>query len=231
MNNKKLLIILALGILIIVSILVYFSNNKAEKSAPAEEPKKEALFYDDINLESIYPDGDELAYSLRNGEVFQGENKLNENKDKEKIEKVLRLALFSQWMKEDPLLFSATADADKIGESIELLAKGQKEFLEKNGWQENIFATDFLQSFVDSSKQYEIFKNKISIGNAFQLIESIEKTNSLYALDAENLKKVFSSIGSDLMHVGLSGDTYTTFGIMVDDLDKIAENQKLMAEE
>lgn len=225
--NKKTI---TLSVIVIVILTIFFVfRNSNNNIANTETP-----YYKDLVLEKIYLDNDNSVYSLKKGEIYQNGEKIKSNSDKS--EKVLRVALFYQWMKEDPLFFSSTVDSKNTGDSVQRLKNIQDEFLKKHNWQGNILAVDFLKRFIEASKSYQNLSNDVSEKNAGQLIQDIEGTNNAYPEEAVSLKKIIDDIASNKSlnkktYASLGGDNSTNLNIISSDLGKIKGNSVLVGKE
>lgn len=211
-------------------------NKSYNNSLKSGEDAGQIFYYKDLVLEKIYLNNDASVYSLKDGEFFKDGVKLDPKKDEEKINKILRLALFYQWSKEDPLLASATLDSEKLGISVDLLKNTQNEFLKKYNWQDQVFPVDFLGKFIESSKSQKKFLGEISESNAAGLIDKIESVNNAYYEDAKKLKKAVMGSESNeykdrQIYAALGGSTYSDVYIISGDLEKIKENSKIAGKE
>lgn len=238
MRNKSLVLI-AFICAFIISILLIFSNYGKPDNVIFSRPEispveaQKTPYYNDIVLGKLYLTGDNSVYSLKDGEVFRDGIKLRPESDKEKIDKVLRLALFYQWMKEDPLMFSSTLAVDKFDDSVKLLKTSQDDFIKRNSWHDDIFAVNFLEKFVSTSRAYQEFSENISEEEANNLIRKIEEANEAYSKEAEGLRSVIKKLSNDerwgkKKYAQLGGETYTDANIIISDLGKIKENSLLL---
>ncbi|MFA6097504.1 MAG: hypothetical protein WC788_07805 [Candidatus Paceibacterota bacterium] len=185
-------------------------------------------YYADLVIEGINLDNDDSSYSVRQGEFFQNGIGLDPDENKEKTDRILRLALFYQWAKEDPLMASSTLDAEKIGLSVNSLKAHQDEFIKTFGYDADIFAVGFFGKYIDSSIAYRDLSKNISEKNARILLGKMEDADNAYNKDEENLSGAVEDLKKNGLGekrlVFLTGDTYTTADIVLRDLEKIKEN-------
>ncbi|HCP08600.1 MAG TPA: hypothetical protein DIT25_02265 [Candidatus Moranbacteria bacterium] len=143
-----------------------------------------------------------------------------------------RLQAFQEWMEADPLLFSKTADLEKVKEAIVRLKETQNGFLAENGWQDQIFPMNFWEKFIDTSRQYADFEDSPSGANAEAVLVGMEEAARAYGEDLERLKNIITGFNSqNTKHVSLGGETHTTFKMMGDDLDLMDRNLEKIVEQ
>lgn len=233
MINKKL-ILLGLFTVIIIAVFFMFYNlswEEMEISFKKEVKEQKITYYLDINLDEIYLEDDMEAYSLKNGQVFRNGQKINSDLDKSTTERIMRLAYFYEWMRLDPLLFSATADLEKFSESIIRLKTEEAMIREEKDWSEKFYPIDFLTKFIEASYSFGLFNSEISESRAQDLLEKIAEVQEAYKEEAQNLKEKIDSFGGETKYLGLGGNTYTTFSIMSEDLSTMLANAELLRKE
>jgi len=237
-NKAKILGVIAV---ISIAILMFFGNNRLGMenngndragAAKTNTNAQEEPYYKDLTIENIHINDDNSVYSLNGGRIFQDGEEMPEGSSKEKTDSVVRVALFYQWMKEDPLLFSSGLNVDRFEKALEMFSEEQdklfKFFPEVKG---NILPVSFLKSYSDSSRRYREFSSRISEENALLLLNSIEKTNENYYAESTGLREVLKRSISD---EGISENTkilinnrnFTTPGIILADLSKTENNSK-----
>ncbi|MFA5880502.1 MAG: hypothetical protein WC860_10120 [Candidatus Margulisiibacteriota bacterium] len=256
MVNKKIIFLSV--VVLIVAMFFAFSNyfNKIEAYLLFKIFDREMLFgtdeisrelsesvrpgepyYKDIAIEKMYLEGDDSVYSLRGGEVFRNETKLSAKNDKEKIDRILRLGLFYQRMKEDPLFFGVTLNTDNMSKVLLSLEKKQTEFLSKIGWGYNIFATNFLEKISAASTGYKELENKVSEENAKKLLDKMRNANDAYYDDADNIQKGIEKLLAEKPEfkknkfASLYSDIYSDFDLILRDFAKIKENSGIVKKE
>jgi|GEM_PF-5704394 len=239
----KILIAILFISAIIAAFFAFQNVNKNKKEVVAENteisvdgnfdlPNSELLEYDDLKIEKISLDGIEQKFSLFEGRVLDENG--DEVTDGQTKQRVARLALFYQWIKEDPLFFSATLDTEKFEKSVNSLDKEQEEFLKSKEYKQRISPISFLNSFSEASKQYHIFSGDISERNADDLFGKMEKAQTEYVREARDLKGeigLFEKSFAKLKFVNVGNKTYASFDLIIRDFEKIIENGNIVAKE
>jgi len=237
-TDKKIISLFTFIMLIVTAFFVFrnSNHNKAEDTGNRNSQDR-APYYKDIVIEKIYLDNDDSIYSLKDGNVLKDGAVLDAEKDSAKIKRILSLAILYQWMKEDPLFFSADLDTEKAAKSVSLLKEKQAEFLKKYNWEYNFFAVNFLEKFTEASAGYKEFENKVSEENAKNLIGKIKSANKEYYNDADNLEKMILKLFSEELGTkgreiaNLYGNSHTNSDIIVTDLEKIKDNSHIVQKE
>jgi len=222
-KNQKLI-----AISIIILSIGLFSNGGYFKEILKDESAR--VPYKDMEIDNISLKNDSSVYSMKGGDVYQDGVKISWMGNKAKINRVLRLALFFQWMKEDPLFFSSTLDTGNLKASLQPLKREQSKILDKSGWEHNILATNFIDKFIESSASYKDLQNNVSEENAKKLLEKIKNANKEYYSDADNLENEIQKVLLDDPKmkedkiVSIYADNYTDSSVVLSDLLKIKEN-------
>lgn len=246
----KKIIIYSILITVIISSALFLSNKTFPGgilkpvgifSGESDGAKSDAInggrvpYYADLVIEGMSLDNDDSSYAVRQGEFFQNGIKLDPDENKEKTDRILRLALFYQWTKEDPLMASSTLDADKIGLSVNSLKTHQNAFIKTFGYDADIFAVGFFEKYIDASIAYRDFSKNISENNAQILLGKMEDADNAYNKEEENLSGAIGDLKKNGLGekrlVFLAGDTYTTADIVFRDLEKIKENSAKIKDE
>lgn len=150
--------------------------------------------FSDLDIQNIHLTNDSTDYSLKQGIVYGNNSVIN---DKAIADKVLRLALYFQWMKEDPVLFSENLNIKEFSESISRVSMNNRAYIKKANWKYDIIPVKFLEKYGLISADYAAFKKDISEENAQKLLGGIKDANGEYYRAAENLENAFNEILKD----------------------------------
>jgi|GEM_PF-5571540 len=146
----------------------------------------------------------------------------------------LRLEKFTQWMKEDPLLFDPYMNQLQYSEAATRYISSMQIFL--NAIQgEKISPTNFMEKFGVASLQYQKFQENVSEDNAKALLAAIGDAQKAYEDDAAQIIKSFESLKeipqSDKKIAFLGGETTTDIAIIINDLKMIQKNGEALKRE
>lgn len=223
---KKKKIIVTLGLLLCILIIagIYYLKN----SPHSFDEALEVPFYHDLIISQIHLQGVSSDFSIKDGKIFRDGVEIDEKENKEQYQRVLRLALFYQWTREKPLLFSPNLEIEKFNNALDNLKIGNERSKEMAKINQNMFPVDFLKDFSDTSIVYRNFAGNISEENAEKLIDSMQKTAKSYISNAQDVKNIFKiaiekNYGNRNI-IFLGGATASTFPIMINDLELIIEN-------
>lgn len=137
----------------------------------------------DVSIKTLIVDG--KAYTISNGKVVGV-------KDSKTRFKVLRLASFYQWNKEDPLFWAPGFDSELIRPMVLQDNKDHKAFLKLIGVDKSTFPYGFLSNMVNAASDEASFISHPSDKLAQKLLEDESKTADFYISDSKNLSDVFS---------------------------------------
>lgn len=180
----------------------------------------------DVNISRIEVDG--KAYSIKNGRVEQ-------SVDREASLKVLRLAAFYQWNKEDPLFESPDFDrrfygfsTHKLSENLELLGEETRKLQEILNQKRPPYPMSFLHDLARTSISTKQFIKSPSLKGSRELIEKQKNTASSYGEEAGSLLKFISPVTDG---GAVSFNIRLTHKIILEDLGKIIKNTKNLISE
>lgn len=219
--SKKSLFILTIAVLIIAVFLIF-------KKQP------DLLYYEDLVVENIRLDGKDSDYSLKDGKILRGEEELSRTFDKDEYERVLKLALFYQSLKESPVLFDPNLEIEKFDGAVKRLREANEIFDSRTGWG---FANpvSFLESFSIATRAWRSFAQDISEENAQKMLSAMRETQRQYSFSAERMEKIFrEAIPEESKVVDfkfLGGETRTDFSILAGDFGKIVKNAEILSNE
>lgn len=231
MKNKKSLLIIVVIIvagLLLLNKLTHFQDRLANLISP----QTTKAYYQDLAINNIRLNKDSTVYSLKQGKVFAGGHVLGDYDQKAK--QVLRLALFYQWAKEDPLFISANNDSNALKTAVNRLAEAQAKTLKIGDLQNKFTPTDFLGDISDLPTLEKAFLDQPTQQNAEALLRQWQKTNRDYRQGASDLKQGISSLPSfwrTRYYVMLASQTFTSTDIISSDLSKIMDNSDALAKE
>jgi len=199
-------------------------------------PPKKELFYKDIAINKMQLDGDGAAYSLKDG-VFYKDGQQFKETNKEAESRLLRLALFYEWLAEDPFVSGSTLNLNEFDKNLKLAEK-ENEIMAPSLEGKKVYPENFLEKFVISTKSYNNFMQGVSEAAAKKLIIDSKKTIQAYTTDAaekisfiQEYKTLGSSPSNNKKIAYLGGETSTSMDLIGEDLKTILSNGKvLMAE-
>lgn len=195
---------------VLIAFLIYFYLNFSKTH------KIEALSKG-INISSI-------SYKSKNYKIVDGKvspKDLN-------YDAVLRLALFYQWNKEDPLFYSPDFNFEAFKDTVSALEFEQANLLKLLSQESKIYPSDFFRSLISSSEKMELFLNQPSEILANQLIDSQNKAQKDYDMDINGL----ISSSKDLEAAKpTSLNVQTSTSLIFSDFQKIAENSQSLKSE
>lgn len=213
---KKLLI--GIGIILLLFIILIITNWNILSDLRSLK---------DVTLENISIEGGN--YSLRDGKIYENGNQIFWffPGNKEKIEKVLNVAGFYMWNKEDPLFDSPDLNVSEFSKSVSLLDTQQKILLSSLKQTNPLYPTEFLKEFVKTAALNREFMKKPSAEKAAELLKSQKKTAELYKKESSSLKSAIrkSELTPITFNLQLSNKT------VLKDLDKIIKNGDSLEEE
>lgn len=175
-NKKILFLLIFFAILTICGIWFLISIN--------ERNQLETLLKD-VNIDKIEFKG--RNYSIKNGKIAEKTDLLTSIK-------ILRLAAFYIWNKEDPLYYSPDLDLDELNKSVANLIHSQNKFLSIVKRKDRVYPTEFLQSFSDTADLTFQFLKFPSTNLADNLLTSQYKTVSVYEDEARKLLDILEKI-------------------------------------
>src|SRR6266567_709651 len=207
---------------VIIIFAVYYIN------------RQPAAHWKDLEISQIYLTGVESEFSIKDGAVYENGKVLNGWFNNSKYDRVLKLALFYQWLKEDPLLFDPNLDRESFDVAIERMKK-QNDLASSATNFGYVNPVLFLQSFSKSSAAWEKFSKNVSEDNAKEMISAMNDARTNYTSDAGRIGGLFDEtlakgLGGNRLNF-LGGETVSTIGIMAEDFGKIRKNGELLGEE
>lgn len=155
------------------------------------------------------------VYSLQNGAV-QPDADFNTKR------KILRLAAFYQWNKEDPLFDSPDLDINASSSSVDNLSKTQDQLLQAMQDREEIYPIEFLKSSIKTAKLRREFLDNPSYDRAQQLIAAERDLIYSYKNNATTLRAVVVPVSTP----ALSLTPYVSISkkVVLQDLSTILDN-------
>lgn len=196
-------------------------------------PYISGLIWRDINLTGLKVNNTE--YNLNQGKLSKNgkERSLHFELNPASLlenDKVLRLALFYQINKENPLFTGPGLDKEQYKKSIEKLEKINQRLLNNTGFKENVVPINFLKKTVEVIEAQRKFENEKSLTNARILIDKNKETNNNYKKDAQNLKKKLEGLNLP-QNTFIQPGSVTSKDIILNDLEKIIKNYDYMEKE
>ncbi len=216
-NKNKRFQILVFFFLIIISIIFFFGQQIGS-------------FYRIFTLEKSLKDIS-LNFQIdgKNYHVING-NPVGNLNSSEKL-KVLNLAAFYQWNKEDPLFYSPDLNIDNLNKVINKINIDQEKLLNVIKENEHIYPTDFLKAFVESSVLMRQFINNPTAENANILITKQKKAVYFSNKEALSLSAYIIAREPNTKFGAISLSVKNSIGSVVSDLSKIADNSKILLAE
>lgn len=196
-----------------------------------------SLFWKDINVEGLKLKENGSNYDVVNGDLTKDntKRKLNYEINPLKLienDKVLRLALFYQITKEDPLFIGPGLDKEQYKKSIDRLEEVHKNLLNVTGFKENIIPIDLLKKTAEVMEAQDNFEKDKSLDNARLLLRKYKEINKIYKNEATNLgnklkdTEIASSSGMFMQY-----SSVTSKDIILSDFEKIIKNYNFLAKE
>jgi len=168
-------------------------------------------------------------YAVRNGRVVPSINIFDSVK-------ILRLAAFYQWNKEDPLYYSPDINPTQFNLAVEKVDKAQKELLSALKMEDRVYPTEFLYSFgKTASLTHEFMKNpsqtsaEIMLSMQLQTVDKydneVNRMLSILRSIRKNNKKISNYNSTVLFNVSLTPDT------VISNFESLNENSIAMQKE
>lgn len=173
-----------------------------------------------VYVEKIRMEGKD--YSIKNG-------RLQEDIDEKTALKIMRLAAFYQWNKEDPLFDSPDFNPEDLIRTIGIIEEEETKLQNILGRKESIYPINFLKNLAEVSKKNREFLNDPSDAMTQDLIGKQKETASLYKKEAQDLLNIIPS--STLDSGGISFNVRITGKVITEDFKKIVKNAESLAEE
>ena len=219
-----------LFLLLLVFIIPFFSfflfNYISLQQELREAPPYQDIVVEELRLQN---DGDR-RYSFRGGEIFQGNKKLGPFFHREKYVRLLRLALFYQWSKENPLLADPRLDAQKFAELTAKLDFNQKEYLSLIVVSDPFLPIEFLKSFALNTQKYQDFLSRPDEAGALELIRSSIASADGYRENALLQKRIIQNAPDQgSFSVGSSSANYKS--LILDNLGLTLSNSQELQKE
>ncbi|HBP00639.1 MAG: hypothetical protein UY41_C0006G0004 [Candidatus Moranbacteria bacterium GW2011_GWE1_49_15] len=212
-----------------------FANH--EKGGGSEMPERDDVARKDwgydFSLKKIFLEGEEQEYGIEKGNVFK-DGQILEAGSPER-ERVLRLFSFYKWLAEDPLLFYPEMEAGPLEDTLRGLEEEHGKLMLSIKEDDSIYPFDFLRSFMDSSKAFAVFSEKISFENAEEMLGAMKKTRDDYENDVKSLKAAFERqkgtevSGKKIAYSG--GKSYSDLETMISDVNTMLRNADILKEE
>lgn len=164
---------------------------------------------------------DDKTYALEGGKV-------QERVDDTTKLKVLKLAAFYQWNKEDPLFDSPDFDPGALASSAAHLRDTQKQFIHTFLSSQPLYPVDFLNSFSQAALLQRQFLKNPNPSSAQQLINAQYQAAKLYEQAAQSQLKFISSFRPQVF---FSYNIRFGTPVVVSDYKKILDNASALKEE
>ena len=142
--------------------------------------------------------------------------------------KVLRLALFYQINKEDPIFYGPGLDTGSYSKALEKLESVNDDLVRNMELEDDLVPLDFLQSAGKVLAAYEDLEKDKSLDRAQNLIATQEEATVNYKKDATTLRTKINELFGENKYI-IQGGSVSTTDIMTSDLDKIIKNSDLIS--
>lgn len=193
-----------------------------------------SIIWRDIEISGLKLKENGPQYRLSNGILYK-ENQsrkikfeLNPAKLIEN-DQVLRLALFYQITKEDPLFVGPGLDANVYKTSVNELERVNSELLINTGFKENVVPITFLKKTVEVMDSENTFANNKSLFDAETLMNKYKEANRAYLKEAKDLRKKMNDKKLPQKEL-IQFASITSPDIITADLDKIIKNSSYLNE-
>lgn len=185
--------------------------------------------YSDIEIGNMKLNGSESTFSIKGGKVFKDGDELASKKSDE-YERILKLAVFFQNLRENPLLFDPYLDLNAFEKAVLKMKDANDALDQKTGWG-YANPVSFLEKFLKSSRQYKNFSENVSEENAVEMLAKIREAQIAYVEEAKRLQEVFEVIagnsGESAMAY-LGGESYSSIKLIHQDYGKIIANGEVL---
>ncbi len=208
---KKYFLITFLIILVVIALIGVFIRSDYFKGAQNQR------LLEDVSIPKLTHKNKE--YSIKKGKV--------EPKDKE-FSKLLSLASFYQWNKEDPLFSSPDFNPEGFAKSVLALGQQQQNLLKTIKSSQPVYPVEFLSLLALVASDTQDFLNQPSDTKAKNLISNQKKLADAYEKNIQGLIKfndTKESLNPVLINIQISRE------VLIRDFKKIEENAKVLKEE
>lgn len=244
-SNKFLILSILLSLLVMMVAGLFFwkgedKKDESENLTDSNVVQQEEIYeyswkmpkYDDLSMENLKLADVDGGFSIKNGKVYHDGSEVDISNENSK--RALKVALFYQILREDPILVNSTLNKDALLKSLEDLKKEENRVMERDGIVNNIYPIEFLESLVKTSDKY----NKISEyseESANDLVEDMRNVLDLYMRSISRFEAGLESLKqtphSEKKIAYLGGETYTSLRIMLEDLELMKENSRALQNE
>jgi hypothetical protein len=222
MNKKTIFLFITMFFLFFsMSFLLKQKNISIKKTNKKNVEELIGPSFQDVYLEKIKLNNDNESYTLKNEKIvnLKGE----EVEEKNKINKILSLALFYQWNKEDPLFTSPDFDWVGFEKSLNILNQEEAKLLGLIDLKKSVFPKSFLFEIKNVSLYQDTFMGNPSETNADALLGALEKAVDAYHSNILSLEDSIKNIDNNQNFIFLA-DGLTNKKIILSDIAKIANN-------
>lgn len=180
------------------------------------------LFDEKYKLQSILGDSrlsiglDSKQYEITRGKVLPSSRN---------DVKILRIAAFYYWNKEDPLFMSPDFDYKEFNKAVLVLDKYQNQLLKFLGKEKHVYPADFLKVIGLVAKAHEDFINNPSDKSAKLLINRQELLVKTYK---EEVVSLISEVSVSKKENPVFINTITSTNIILQDLNLLLKNADLL---
>lgn len=181
----------------------------------------------DVTLNNISIDG--KTYSLKDRKVYEGEKQLFWfiPTQRDTVNKVVSLAGFYMWNKEDPLFNSPDLNVSELKNSVNTLTKEQELHLKAFNQTIPPYPTRFLAQFVKAASLDKDFLKNPSLQKADELIKAQKEAAQLYKKDMLTLRSQIPESSQSAVTPNLQLSSKIVRG----DLEKISTNNTSLINE
>ena len=220
-KKAKISIVIAGGFFcagFIVAVFWFLQNtNKAE--------------WKDVEISHLALSGQNDDFSVEGGKIFESGQEISPFWQYSKYVRVEKLALFYQWMSQDPLLFDPNLDVQSFADSTERLKKIDEVFNQKTRFG-YVHPIAFLENFFQTSLEFQNFSQNVSEENAQRLLNSVKKNSKAYADEVERFAKIFNEAEDNHARIAfLGGQTYSNLQIARADFEVMKKNEQELFQE
>jgi hypothetical protein len=193
------------------------------------------IVWRDIDISNLKIDNSDHTYGLNHGQIsVDGVSRSAKFEINPflilKNDKVIRLAMFYQNQKEDPLFVGNQVDQSEYKDSLSELERVNTKLKASLGFSESGLPLGFLKSTLDSQGIQEKFEESPTLYNAGSLIGAYKNTNQKYLEDVSRLKKLITDSKISANYFSENG-AVTSKKIIMDDISSIVANNKKLSDD
>jgi hypothetical protein len=196
---------------------------------------KSSILWRDIEVSGIKLNDDGPEYRVSKGILFkdneQREIKFELNPVKLlENDKVLRLAIFYQITKEDPIFMGPGLNIDRYNKSLENMERINSELKNDVGLKDDLLPISYLKETAEVLDKSNKFNNSVNFNYARDLLFSYKKTVKEYFNQSQGLGKVINESNVPVSIFNQAGGV-TSKEIILSDIDKMSLNSKKLNKE